>query len=222
MVYASWVVLVGLGLYVHGLFSEQLLEWVGALVIAIGIAMLAMRLSYSDLQWMSASALGLGLPLLSLMLDRGRERAAKVRLLQSAGWLLCVLIPPLVAHQFNAVETFKEAPVVSLEEFRQQPGARQAVILPVGMTIPVRVDVSGNIFRASEDVTFPLVLNEPLVIMMDNGLPTGDVRTPGERWMRWQDSLLIHIPRITAEYDSKNGAGIRSKLIVKTKDNFVR
>ena len=216
MIYAEWVVLVGLGLYVHGLFSEELLEWVGALVIAIGIGMVACRLNYTLLQWLAASTLGLGLPLLSLMLDRGRERATKVRLLQSAAWLLCVLTPPLLAHQFTTAGTPPDAPVVSLEEFRQQPAMQQIVALPAGMSIPVRIDVSGNMFRASDSVFFPLVLNAPVELMMQDGKPTGDWRAAGGDWLRWQDTLRIHIPWIKAELTAQNGAEIRSSLIVET------
>jgi hypothetical protein len=38
MVFGIWLLLVGLGLglYIHGLFSDQMLEWAGALVIALG------------------------------------------------------------------------------------------------------------------------------------------------------------------------------------------
>jgi hypothetical protein len=215
MIFASWVVLVGLGLYVHGLFSEELLEWVGALIIAIGIGMLAFRLNYTDLQWVASSTLGLGLPLLSLMLDRGRQRAAQVRLLQSAGWLLCVLIPPLLAHQFVTPGVPPDAPVVSYEQFLRQPGAKQAVTLPAGMRIPVKFDVAGNLFRASDGVTFPLVLNEPLLVMMNEGKPTGEIRANGGDWILWHDTLTIQIPKITAEYDTGDGALIRSSLIVK-------
>lgn len=154
MIYSEWVVLFGIGLYVHGLFSEELLEWVGALIIAVGISMMAFRLNITDMKWIAASVLGLGLPLLSFMLDHGRERAARVRLLQSVGWLLCVLIPPLLAHQFVVRAAVADAPVVSYEEFRQQPGARLAVTLPAGMEIPVRFDVSGNLFRAREEILF--------------------------------------------------------------------
>jgi len=50
MIFAAWVVLTGLGLYVHGLFSEELLEWSGALIIVIGIGMLAFRLDYTASQ----------------------------------------------------------------------------------------------------------------------------------------------------------------------------
>jgi hypothetical protein len=214
-----WVVLVGLGLYVHGLFSEQLLEWVGALIILIGIVMAACRLDYTHMQWISASTLGLGLPLLSFMLDHGRERAVRVRLLQSAGWLLCVLIPPLLASRLGAHEMVPDVPAVSFEQYRLQPGLRQAVTLPAGMTIPVKVDISGNLFQPGKEATFPLVLNEPLQVMMDDGKPTGELRTLGGDWIRWRDTLTIQIPRITAAYDPKDGAEIRSSLIIKTRQS---
>ncbi|MGC2165959.1 MAG: hypothetical protein WA632_08105, partial [Gallionella sp.] len=217
MTLAAWVVLVDLGLYVHGLFPEQLLEWVGALVIAIGICMLAFRLAYSDSQWVAASTLGLGLPLLSLMLDRGRERAATVRLSQSAGWLLCVLLPPLLAHQFTELSVTEEAPLASYKQFLLQSTGKQAVMLPAGMEIPVRLNVSGNLFRGQDGVTFPLVLNEPLQIMMDEGRPTGELRPPGGTWRHWQDTLTIRIPKITPIYDAQKGAEIHGSLIIKAK-----
>jgi hypothetical protein len=53
--------------------------------------------------------------------------------------------------------------------------------------------------------------------MMDEGKPTGEVRPSGGNWVKWYDTLTIHIPKITAEYDARNGAGIRSSLIAKTK-----
>jgi hypothetical protein len=217
MIYSEWIVLFGIGLYVHGLFSEELLEWVGGVIIAIGISMISFRLNIADMKWIAASTLGIGFPLLSFMLDRGRERAVWVRLRQSVGWLLCVLIPPLLAHKWVGPVDLADAPVVSYQQFQQQPNARQAVALQAGMTLPVKIDLSGNLFRASSELTFPLVLSEPLFIMMNEGKPTGEMRVPEGNWMRWQDSLIINIPRITAEYDAQNGAGIRANLIVKTK-----
>ncbi len=216
LIYPEWVVLVGLGLYVHGLFSEELLEWGGALVIAIGIGMAALRLNYTLLQWVAASTLGLGLPLLSLMLDRGRERAPRVRLLQSAIWLLCVLAPPVLAHRFIAASAPPDAPVVSLEKFTRQPSLQQVVSLPAGTSIPVRFDVSGNVFRTG-DAVFPLVLNEPVELMMKDGKPTGDWRKTGGDWLLWQDTLRVQIPWIRADLTAQDGAQIRSSLVVEAR-----
>ncbi|BBI99856.1 hypothetical protein FGKAn22_15490 [Ferrigenium kumadai] len=216
MIFAAWVVLTGLGLYVHGLFSEELLEWSGALIIAIGIGMLAFRLNFIASQWVAASTLGLGLPLLAAMLDRGRERPAWLRMVQSVGWLLCVLIPPLLAQRLASASVPTEAPLVSLEEFRKQPVAQQVILLPAGSSIPVKVEVSGNVFRASNASVLPLVLNEPLEIMMNNGQPTGDWRFPGDSWALAHETNWIRIPWIKAELLPQTGPEIRASLVVET------
>ena len=222
MIFAAWLVLVGLGLYVHGLFSEELLEWTGALIIAIGIGMLAFRLNYTASQWVAASTLGLGLPLLAAMLDRGRQRAAWLRLLQSMGWLLCVLLPSLLAQRLASADVPRDAPVVSLEAFRQQPTRRQIVALPAGSAIPVKVEVSGDIFRASNTSVLPLVLNEPLEIMMNDGQPTGEWRFPGESWALAREPHFISIPWIKAELPPQTGPEIRASLIVRIRRQPIR
>jgi hypothetical protein len=216
MIFAAWVVLTGLGLYVHGLFSEELLEWTGAIIVAIGIGMLAFRLNHAASQWVAASTLGLGLPLLATMLDRGRQRAAWVRLLQSVGWLLCVLIPPLLVQRVVNASVPSDAPIVSLEEFRKQPITQQIVVLPAGTAIPVKVEVSGDLFSASNTSVLPLVLNEPIEIAMNNDQPTGDWRFPGEEWKEAHEIHWISIPWIKAELTSQTGPQIRASLIVKT------
>ena len=41
MIYALWMVLLGLGVYLFGLFSRPLLEWIGLATILLGVAGLA-------------------------------------------------------------------------------------------------------------------------------------------------------------------------------------
>ncbi len=217
MIFAAWVVLTGLGLYVHGLFSEESLEWAGALIIAIGVGMLAFRLSNTASQWVAASTLGLGLPLLAAMLDRGRQRAASVRLFQSLCWLLCVLIPPLLAQRLANASIPLDAPIVSLEEFRKQPAMQQIVALPAGSAIPAKIEVSGDVFRASNASVLALVLNEPVQIMMSNGQPTGDWRFPGESWVLARETHWISIPWIKAELTPQTGPEIRASLVIETR-----
>jgi hypothetical protein len=217
MIFAAWLVLVGLGLYIHGLFSEELLEWSGVLIIGIGICSLAFRLRYDAIQWVAASTLGLGLPLLAVMLDRGRRRPVWQRLGQSLVWLLLVLSPPLLIQQFELNKTPPFAPMNSLAQFRQNPDGRQIVTLPAGSDIPVRVEVSGDLFRPSKNSVLPLVLNRPIEIMMENGHPTGDWRSPGEGWLQARETHWITIPWIKAALTPKNGPEIRSCLVVETR-----
>ncbi len=216
MIFAAWLVLAGLGLYVHGLFSEELLEWTGALIIAIGVSMLAFRLNYTATQWIAASTLGLGLPLLAAMLDRGRQRTSWLRLVQSVGWLLCVLIPPLLAQRMVSAQPV-DAPTVSLAAFKTNPAARQIVALPAGSEIPVKFEVSGNLFRVGENSTLPLILNEPIEISMNDGQPTGQWRHPGENWSLARESSWLRIPWIKAELIPESGPQLRTSLIVETR-----
>ncbi len=216
MTLSAWVVLCGIGLYVHGLFSEELLEWIGVLMIAIGIGMLGLHLHYPELKWVAASTLGLGLPLLATMLDHGQNRSAWFRLIQSAGWLLCVLLPLLLAQRISATDMPPNTPVVSLEEFRQHPDRQQVVALPAGSTIPVKIEVSGNVFNAGKTTWFPLVLNAPVEVMMSNGQSTGYWRSPGANWESASETYSISIPWIKTELTAQHGAEVRTSLIVET------
>ena len=213
MIMGAWVVLIGLGLYIHGLFSEELLEWTGALIVALGISMLAFRLSYPDLRLVATSTLVLGLPLLAAMLDRGRQRASWLRLVQSVGWLLCVLVPPLLVHRLLGADAPPDAPLVSLEEFRKNPSAQQVVTLPAGSSIPVKIEVFGELFRPGNSSVLPLVLNEPVEIMMSNGQPTGDWRFPGENWLLARETHWISIPWLKAELNAQAGPEISTRLV---------
>jgi len=222
MVFAAWVVLTGLGLYVHGLFSEELLEWIGVLIIAIGIGMLAFTLSPLMSQWLAASTLGLGLPLLAAMLDRGTVRPIGLRLAQSSGWLLCVVAPPLLAQQFNSIDVPADAPIISLSEFIRQPAKQQIVALPAGTTIPVKVDISGDVFRANDTAVLPLVLKQPIEVMMDKGQPSGEWRYPGEKWLQARGNIWVRIPMIKIEVAPQTGPEIRTSLEVATKHQTIQ
>src|SRR5574343_1231090 len=91
MLYAVWLVLIGLALYVHGLFSEEALEWAGGLIILIAITALAAQLPNDTMKWLTASVFGIGLPTLTLLLDGGRQRGFGLRLGQALGWTGLVL-----------------------------------------------------------------------------------------------------------------------------------
>ena len=95
MIFGVWLLLVGLGLFMHGLFSEQMLEWAGLMIMLLGICPLMLRVDFDLTKWIAASAFGLGMPALTFMLDGGKARSLPRRLYQSALWLLLVLGPPL-------------------------------------------------------------------------------------------------------------------------------
>lgn len=220
MVCAAWLVLIGISLYVHGLFSEELLEWAGALVIVTGIASLGFRLGFETMKWISASVFGIGLPLLALMLDRGRSRPAWQRSAQSTLWIVLVLTPPLLAQHHASNAALPDAPVVSLASYRQHAAGKSAengariIALPAGSAIPVDIELSGDLFRKTPVPTLPLTLAEPVELMMIDGQLTGDMRFPGEPWLRAREVRWIGIPWMKAELTPEQGPLIRSSLVV--------
>lgn len=211
-----WLVLAGLGLYVHGLFSEECLEWTGVMVMAIGVFSAGFHLDYPSQQRVCASTLGLGLPTLAWMIDRGRERSALLRLGQSLLWLLVVLAPPLWVARGTQAHEPAPAPQTTLEQFQAHPGGRQAVTLPAGTIVAVRVDVSGDTFRPSARSVLPLVLDHSVELIVEDGQPTGDWRPSGGPWLHAGADRWIAIPRILPQLNPQTGPEVEAALAVNT------
>ncbi len=216
MLCTVWLVMIGLALYVHGLFSEEVLEWTGGIIIAIGVAGLAARLPFETMKWIAAAVFGIGLPLLSLLLDHGRARPFVVRLGQAAGWTVVVLAAPLAAHRLAAANLPPELPVTALSDYRAgtAPAGETIVRLPAGQAVPVKIAVSGDLFRPAPDAILPLTLDRPVDILLRDGAPTGDLRLPGEPWQLARETRWISIPWIRARLDPATGPVVESALVV--------
>jgi hypothetical protein len=216
MITALWLVCVGLGLYLHGLFSEELLEWVGITIILVGIGSLFAQLPYETMRWIAAATFGFGLPLLALMLDRGCHRAIHFRFAQLLGWLFAVLALPLWLEGQAQRAVLPEQAAISLEEFQRKGsvGNEPVIVnLPAGTRVPVEVDVAGDIFVNSAAI-LPLTLARPLEVLMIDGKLTANNRFPGEAWQAARQARWISIPYLKAELTPDKGPFVSSKLIV--------
>ena len=178
MVFVIWLVLFGLGIYVHGLFSEQILEWAGVMMILLGIGALALSAPYTATQWLAASAFGLGMPLLGAMLDRGASKSAWTRAGQSALWLAIVLAPAALAYQWR-------------QSRQQPPQAATIVTFPAGTRIPLNIRVGGNIVQGDADLAVPLTLARPIDVVLLDGKPTGMFRVADGPWKQRARSLWV-------------------------------
>ena len=216
MLCTVWLVLIGLALYVHGLFSEEVLEWAGGTIILIGVAGLVARLPFETMKWIAIAVFGLGLPLLSALLDHGRRRAFGVRLAQSAGWTVFVLAAPLMAHRYASANLPPELPVTPLADYLAGvPGrGEQIVRLSAGTRVPVRVQVSGDLFRPDPDAVLPLVLDRPVELLLRDGALTGDVRPPDGPWQLARETRWISIPWLRASLDAARGPSVDTALVV--------
>lgn len=222
IVFGAWIVLLGLGLYVHGLFSEEMLEWAGVLLILLGISSLASGLPYETMKWIAASVFGIGCPLLATMLDHGRELPHWKRMAQSTLWITAVLALPFLAHRNALALSLPEVPVVPLPAYRELSDVSgfHVVQIPAGTEIPVEVEVSGNIFDSTENPVLPLKTARPIEVALRDGQLTGETRTPGGNWLPAREAKWIRIPWLKAELTPEAGAVIRGSLEVTIKNQL--
>lgn len=218
MVCALWLVCLGIGLYVHGLFSEELLEWAGLLTMLIGIGGLIAQFPFETMRWITAAVFGIGLPLLSLMLDRGRHRRALVRLGQMLLWLSAVLIGPLAIETSAHVGKIPDTPPVSLAAFQADPHAgvgSHIVAIPPGSVIPIELELGGDIFvGTSGKPNLTLTTAQGIELFLHDGELTGDVRLAGGDWQQSRRVRWIAIPWLKATLTPAQGPLVTGSLIV--------
>jgi hypothetical protein len=220
MLYTAWLVLLGTGLYVHGLFSEEMLEWTGAMIILMGIAMLATQQSAENLKNIATSVFGIGLPALAFMLDHGRVRNKAYRALQALGWACLVLAIPFGVARWPQSTEMAQNPVISLQEFQRAASTTgttkgsQAVSLPAGTAIPVQIEMGGNLFEApAAPLVLPLVLKQPMELWMVDGKLTGAARAPGTTWSKGPETR-VNIPWVRGELSPQNGPLLKANMTV--------
>lgn len=213
MVCSAWIILVGLGLFIHGLFSDEFLEWAGGAMLLIGILALSFNFPYQTMKWIAASIFAVGMPALTVMLNRPRSLCMK--LLRLLTWILLMVLPPLLFYRYVAV-TEPNANVVSLAAFQaqQSTASTQVVAIPAGTVIPVHIHVSGDVFQDNPNLTLPLTLAKPVEIVMQDGKPTRQVRMRGDSWAASTEAGWIHIPWIQAEITPASGPLFKTNLVI--------
>lgn len=213
MVCAAWIVLIGLGLFIHGLFSDEMLEWAGGAMLIIGILSLSFNFPYQTMKWIAASIFTIGLPTLSLLINR--PQPAWIKLSQLLGWMLLVLLPPLVFQRYF-IATPPAAEIITLADFRTQQAVpkTQIVALPENTTIPVHIQVTGDVFQPTPDLTLLLKLAKSVEIVMKDGKPTRQVRVSGNSWQSSAEAGWVNIPWIQAELSPAIAPQIKTELVV--------
>jgi len=206
MSYGIWILLVGVGLFVHGLFSQRELETFGVLIIVLGIAGFVLKLPYEGMRWLAASVFGLGLPLIGLLLTF-KQTPGTGRLIRLSGiWLACVALLTVAIYEVDAALQAPSAPTIPLATFQQTaaPAQNQAVALPVGTQVTVKINVQSDLFEHLDEVRIPLILKKPVDINLVRGKPDGTYRVAGNDWKNVNTEIWIN-SEATATLSPKEG-----------------
>ncbi len=198
MIYALWTVLLGLGIYLFGLFSRPLIEWVGLATILLGVLGLV-ELSYGATRWLTASAFAIGLPLAGWLNLRVDDAGSIRRLFTLAVWLAAVMTPPLLASRFSDMQA-PTAPPVTLGSAVDT--GEQVLRLKVGTRVPLRVDMTGPLLSISKEAELPMTLDMPVEVALHDGKPDGRYRIGDGPWHGIRDSALqLRIDRLSPDLE---------------------
>lgn len=191
--YGITIILMGLALYIHGLFSQQMLTWAGVMMIIMGLVTTALLPSFLAQKALAASVFGIGLPALAWIIDRKDFGVNKQSLVASVAWLAAVILPAFAGYHLvmnkNINNELNDLPVISWEAYTQQAeiptDAVQIVQLPEGTAVPVRLTITSELLAEDSVVEFPLKPSSPVLLTMKNGEAEGRYRNGDGRWIRY-------------------------------------
>jgi hypothetical protein len=195
MIYALWIVLLGLGVYLFGLFSRPLIEWIGLATILLGVAGLAAGLPYGATRWLAASAFAIGLPLAGWLNARVDDAGLIRRLAILAIWLAAVVAPPLLIARYSTTP-IPTAPLIALGS--PIGTGEQVLRLEAGTRVPLRVDMESPILRVSPQAGLDITLTQPVEVVLIDGHPDGRYRIGDGDWHAIHDGVLrLMVDRMT-------------------------
>ena len=214
--YSLWFVLIGIAIIIHGSFSTQPLAKFGFALIAIGVFLPAL-LPYTGLTWVAISVYGLGVPLLGFMLYQksGFWQANKVYAV--IVWLVIAVVPGYAAYKIESNINKIDVPTtsISLAEYMSQPTSQkglQVISLPAGTVVPLKLSAKGSVISDSVFTQLPLILKEPIEVVVEHGKLTGSYRVGHGAWSSLHSWELLNINHLLIDINPEKGLTLDAKL----------
>ncbi len=222
MFYGLTIALIGMAFYIQGLFSTQMLKWIGLMLIVIGLTSVAFNLHFLVTKWLAAGVFGLGLPMLAFILDKPKIHSTLLkRLALSAVWVVIVIFPSVIAYQHKLSFNAEELTTRSISEYKalnkEQAAEKQIIHLPVGTVVPVNINMNGDIFEVSETAKASITLTKSLDVVIDNGKTNGYFRMNNGEWHTRKNNLQIRKFKLESSFEQKKGPLINLSLNMKLK-----
>lgn len=195
MIYALWIVLLGLGIYLFGLFSRPLIEWIGLTTILLGVAGLAAGLPYGATRWLAASAFAVGMPLAGWLDARLGGTSFSRRAGALAIWLFMVVTPPLLLAGRAGADIPAAVPVTLDMPVGQ---GEQVLRLAAGTPVSLRVDMDSRLLAIEPKASLVMTLSVPLEVALRDGDPDGRYRLGEGPWHEIRDGVIkLRIDRLS-------------------------
>lgn len=195
-VYMVWLALVGLGLFLHGLFAQEPLEWVGAGIFLLAILVLASGLPLAWHRPIVICTSGLGMPLLAWLLHRPPSPRPWAAAWCTAAVLTASVVPAMAATLWSQrVALPDDIPVLSIQDLQAAPRPLPhylALHLPAGSPITLALDIQGGLLHTPPDApALRYTVTEDLDLLLVDGQFTHVVRRAGQDWQDQSGWLRI-------------------------------
>jgi len=214
--YSIWFILIGLAIIIHASFSTQPLGQYGLALIAIGIISPAL-LPYSGLRWLAVSVFAIGIPLLGFMLYRSSGFWQADKPYAVVIWLLLTVIPGYAVYEVekNINAPHIPATTLSMADYQSNPTSQakaQIIKLPAGTTVPLKLSAQGSVISDSVFTQLPLVLKEPVEVVVENGKLSGTYRIGQGAWSTLKSWELLSINDLLINITPQKGLTMDVKL----------
>ncbi len=221
MFYGLLLTLMGLALYIHGLFSKQMLSHAGIMMILLGLTSIAFRLPFHILEWLSIFCFGIGWPILGVSFNISALNTTFLRrVLFSLSWLGIIILPTLAIYEIDKLTDIPTAKIDSLSVYKQQNKLivkkEEVVSLPAGTTIPLKIELTGDILNGVNTVTLPMVLSKSLDVVLQRGKLDGRFKVSNGPWKEYRYNYRIRDYLLTPHLSKEQGPQINLKLYIST------
>ena len=206
--YPILLALLGMALYAQGLFSQQMLSWIGVCMILLGLGSIVSGTTLIHQKWLTVSALGFGFILLAWWADYPSVRASKLaRALLSVAWLSLVIMPVAAGNWLTQNTDLDKLPTVSLETYRHSPStnAQQIVHIPAGTNIPLNIEIQGDLIGHPATSSVQLKLAQAIDVVVSGAHAESTARVSGKAWKDLRNPYRITKFKLSASLDRSKG-----------------
>ena len=184
--YAIMMALMGIAFYIQGLFSVQMLSWVGVAMISLGLGSIVFGVAITLQEWLTICVFGIGLPLLAFLLNWKRATHNVVRrVIMLLGWCMLVVTASLIFNYLDQRLDTAALKIVMLSDYQRgdwQPQPSYILRLPADTIIPVELHIAGDMLQKTQTEISPLRLAEQMDIIVRDGKPEGHYRGADGVW----------------------------------------
>jgi len=222
MFYGLSIALIGMAFYIHGLFSTQMLKWIGLMLIMIGLVSISLNIHFLATKWLAAGVFGLGLPLLAFILEKPKTHSTLLkRLGLSVVWLAIVIFPSMLAFQSESSFDPEGLMKRSFAEYKNldatDANQKQIIHFTAGTDIPLHIEMDGDILEMHVTKNLTMKLKKDIDIVIENGKPNGHFQIGQRKWVNKLTQMQTKKFKMESVMEQGKGPYVKLKFSLQIK-----